>query len=199
MKKQNIQLILILLGLVVLTGLVLHSLNVFEGLENVDPGVQTCNSNEPGVTKLCGNPNTGFYACRTPQGNVLKPCGKSDPGGFGGDEVTCGECKYCGWCIKDYNGTCVAGNSEGPLDNTVKCDEYDYKGKCVFGCGRRQPSHPIRPTPSQPIQPTPSKPQPRPQPSRPTPPKPLPPAQPSRGGTPQQIVRQCLSLCGADM
>ena len=48
-----------------------------------------------------------------------------------------------------------------------------------------------------------SVPQPRPQPTRSGTNKQergqLPPAQPSRGGTPQQIVRQCLSLCGADM
>ena len=99
MRTKNIKLALCLLGIVVLAYLVSHALNVREGLENSTPA-QVCNSNEPGVTKLCGNPNTGFYACRTSQGKVLKPCGQSDPGGFGGDEITCKGCKYCGWCIQ---------------------------------------------------------------------------------------------------
>lgn len=198
------KLLAILLGIVVLCVLVYHHRReMVEGLENQNKmdlnTAPICNSEQEGVKKLCGNPDIGFYACSLPNGEVLRPCGQSDPAGFGGNEATCKGCKYCGWCIKrnpetgTLSGTCVAGDKSGPLNKNLKCNEYQYSGRVI-------PQNYVPPQYNPSVMPKPPSPAPVAKPTRTGTNKgeqgSLPTGLPNRPGTTQQVVGQCLDICG---
>ena len=49
-------------------------------------------------------------------------------------EKSCYKRNDCGWCIdKNVNGKCIKGKRKGPENGKKKCENWFYKGNCIYG------------------------------------------------------------------